>query len=241
MRVLSIVHQSDAGAGVFADVVRGAGAELVEWVPSAGDPPELDGIGAALVFGGAMHADQEDDNPWLRGEKGLLAELLGRGVPTLGVCLGAQLVSEAAGGSPRRAPEPEIGWVEVELTPEGRADPAARGPARALRGVRVAQLRGRAAGGHGDAGHQPGLHPGLSPARRARVGNPVPRRGHPPRRGRLARLLRQRRGRGAHRARPRGAEKPDDAPAGGVERARPGPCGAVHGGGRSRPGHSGVT
>ena len=123
MRVLSIVHQSDAGAGVFADVVRGAGAELVEWVPSAGDPPELDGIGAALVFGGAMHADQEDDNPWLRGEKGLLAELLGRGVPTLGVCLGAQLVSEAAGGSPRRAPEPEIGWVEVELTPEGRADP----------------------------------------------------------------------------------------------------------------------
>ena len=55
--------------------------------------------------------------------EGHACELLARGVPTLGVCLGAQLVSEAAGGSPRRAPEPEIGWVEVELTPEGRADP----------------------------------------------------------------------------------------------------------------------
>jgi GMP synthase (glutamine-hydrolysing) len=123
MRVLSIVHQSDAGAGVFGDVARAAGAELVEWVPGNGGPPELDGLGAALVFGGAMHTDQEDGNPWLRGEKELLAGLLGRDVPLLGVCLGAQLLSEAAGGAPRRAREPEIGWVEIELTPEGRADP----------------------------------------------------------------------------------------------------------------------
>ena len=123
MRVLSIVHQRDAGAGVFGDAVRDAGAELVEWVPPAGGPPELDGLGAALVFGGAVHADQEEGNPWLRWEKALLADLLGRGVPLLGVCLGAQLLSAAAGGSPRRAREPEIGWIEVELTPEGRADP----------------------------------------------------------------------------------------------------------------------
>jgi GMP synthase (glutamine-hydrolysing) len=123
VRVLSIVHQRDAGAGVFGDAVRDAGAELVEWVPAAGGPPELDGLGAALVFGGAMHADQEEGNPWLRGEKGLLSDLLARGVPLLGVCLGAQLLSEAAGGSPRRAREPEIGWIEIELTPEGRADP----------------------------------------------------------------------------------------------------------------------
>src|SRR5215213_9997435 len=123
MRVLSIVHQRDAGAGVFGDAVRDAGAELVEWVPPAGAPPELGGLGAALVFGGAVHADQEEGNPWLRWEKALLADLLGRGVPLLGVCLGAQLLSEAAGGSPRRAREPEIGWVEIELTADGRADP----------------------------------------------------------------------------------------------------------------------
>ena len=123
MRVLAIVHQRDAGAGVFGDAVRDAGGDLVEWVPPAGGPPELDGLDAALVFGGAVHADQEEGNPWLRGEKALLADLLGRGVPLLGVCLGAQLLSAAAGGEPRRAREPEIGWIEVELTPEGRADP----------------------------------------------------------------------------------------------------------------------
>ncbi|MBN1529181.1 MAG: type 1 glutamine amidotransferase [Thermoleophilaceae bacterium] len=123
MLVLAIVHQRDAGAGVFGDALRDAGAELIEWVPSESGPPEVGGLGAALTFGGAMHADQEDANPWLPAEKYLLAELLRRGVPLLGVCLGAQLLSEAAGGAPRRASEPEIGWVEVELTPEGRRDP----------------------------------------------------------------------------------------------------------------------
>jgi GMP synthase-like glutamine amidotransferase len=123
VRVLAIVHQHDAGAGVFGDALRAGGAEIVEWVPADAPPPEIGGLGAALTFGGAMHADQERANPWLRAEKYLLAELLRREVPLLGVCLGAQLLSEAAGGSPRRASEPEIGWVHVELTAEGREDP----------------------------------------------------------------------------------------------------------------------
>jgi GMP synthase-like glutamine amidotransferase len=123
VRVLAIVHQRDAGAGVFGDALRAGGAELVEWVPADGPPPEIGGLVAALTFGGAMHVDEERANPWLRAEKYLLAELLRREVPLLGVCLGAQLLSETAGGSPRRASEPEIGWVDVELTAEGREDP----------------------------------------------------------------------------------------------------------------------
>jgi GMP synthase (glutamine-hydrolysing) len=118
-RTLAIVHQPDASAGVFAD----AAGELVEWVPSAGPAPPLDGFGAAMVFGGGMHVDQETAHPWLRDEKRLLRELLERGIPTLGVCLGAQLLAEAAGARPRRAARPEIGWHRVEVTAEGAADP----------------------------------------------------------------------------------------------------------------------
>ena len=103
MRVLAIVHQPDAGAGVFGEVARDAGHELVEWVPTNGGPPDVDGLGAAMVFGGAMNVDQEGENPWMRGEKALLRRLLGERVPVLGVCLGAQLLAEAAGGAPRRA------------------------------------------------------------------------------------------------------------------------------------------
>ena len=123
MRVLAVVHYRQAAAGVFAEPALAAGHELVEWLPHEQPPPAHDGFGAAMVFGGPMNVDQEDEYPWLRDEKRLLGELLERGTPMLGVCLGSQLVAEAAGGEVRRAPRPEIGWHEIELTPAGEADP----------------------------------------------------------------------------------------------------------------------
>ena len=70
-----------------------------------------------------MHPDGDDRYPWLAEERALLADLLERGVPLLGVCLGAQLISEAAGARARRAWEPEIGWYSVELTGKASHDP----------------------------------------------------------------------------------------------------------------------
>ena len=125
MRVLGIVHQPDAGPGVFADVAAAGGHALVEWSPAEQPVPELDGFGAVIVFGGAMHTDHEAEHPWLAAEKAMLRSLLGRGTPILGVCLGAQLLAEAAGAQPRRAREPEIGWYDVELTGEAADDPLA--------------------------------------------------------------------------------------------------------------------
>jgi GMP synthase (glutamine-hydrolysing) len=123
VRVLAVVHQRDAGPGVFADAVREAGHELAEWVPREAGPPELEPYDAVLVFGGGMHTDQEDRHPWLREEKRALGRLLEAGTPLLGLCLGSQLVAEAAGAQPRRAREPEIGWLPLELTAEARRDP----------------------------------------------------------------------------------------------------------------------
>lgn len=110
---------------MFADAIAARSGELDVWLtPEGDDPPRpLSDYDAVMAFGGAMHADQEAAHPWLAREKALLRELLQRGIPLLGVCLGSQLVSEAAGGTPRPAPQPEIGWFEVELTPEGTADP----------------------------------------------------------------------------------------------------------------------
>jgi GMP synthase (glutamine-hydrolysing) len=123
MRVLAVVHHRNAAAGVFEAPALEAGHELVEWLPAEAPPPEADAFGAVLVFGGEPQVDEEDVHPWLRPEKRLLRKLLDRGTPLLGICLGSQLVAEAAGAEVRRAPAPEIGWHDIDLTPEGGADP----------------------------------------------------------------------------------------------------------------------
>jgi GMP synthase (glutamine-hydrolysing) len=124
VRSLAIVHQRDAGPGVFAEAAEARGWALDVWHRAETDEPPGDpaGYGAVFSFGGAMNVDEEEAHPWLREEKELLGTLLAREVPLMGVCLGAQLLSAAAGGSPRRAREPEIGWRQVEVTPEGDSD-----------------------------------------------------------------------------------------------------------------------
>ena len=124
MDVLAVIHGAEVRAGVFGDVVEGRGHRLEEWslawdVPL---PRPLDSYGAVLVFGGAMHADQDHLHPWLRDETAFLQRLLHQRIPTLGVCLGAQLLAKAAGAPVFAMEQPEIGWYDVELTEEARGD-----------------------------------------------------------------------------------------------------------------------
>ena len=123
MRVLAIVHQPDAGPGVFAEAAAARGDELVVWAPSSAPEPPDPEVDAVLVLGGGMHPDQHDEHPWLVGEKRLLRGWLDTGTPLLGVCLGAELIGEVAGAPPVRLPAPEIGWRRIPLTPEAGEDP----------------------------------------------------------------------------------------------------------------------
>src|SRR5262245_18926352 len=124
MRVLCLTHEEMGPAGLFADVVRARGDDLLEWNVSAGPPPESPAhFDALVVFGGSMHVDQEERHPWLPEQHDLVEDALDRGQPLLAVCLGAQMVARVRGAHVGPAPEPEIGWHEVELTEAGRADP----------------------------------------------------------------------------------------------------------------------
>ena len=127
MRVLSVVHQWDAASGVFGDVVSERGHELIERNAAAkGQLPQED-FDAVLVFGGAMHVDQEERHGWLRDENVFLRGLVDERVPVLGVCLGGQLLAKALEAPVRRMPSPEVGWFEVELLPEAADDPVFAG------------------------------------------------------------------------------------------------------------------
>lgn len=124
MKVLSIVHGGDARTELFGPVAEERGHRIEEWSMAWDAPPPrpIDDYDAVMVFGGAMHADQDDLHPWLRDETLLLQELFSRHVPMLGVCLGAQLIARAAHAPVHPAPEPEVGWYDVELTKEAHDD-----------------------------------------------------------------------------------------------------------------------
>ena len=126
MRVLSIVHEPGptGGGGIFERAVPERGHRLDRWVAADGEAPPGDPVDwdAVMVFGGAMHPDQDAEHPWLAGEAGFIETALADGVPLLGVCLGAQLIARAAGAFVGPAAEAEVGWFEVSRE-DGAQDP----------------------------------------------------------------------------------------------------------------------
>jgi GMP synthase-like glutamine amidotransferase len=105
LTVLALIHDEDAGPGVFSGYDEVASLSL-------GRPPRRDAYEAVIVFGGEANVD--DDYDWLAEEKAWLGDLLERDTPLLGVCLGAQLIAEVAGARVERLPRPEVGWHRVE-------------------------------------------------------------------------------------------------------------------------------
>ncbi|HEX3291543.1 MAG TPA: type 1 glutamine amidotransferase [Gaiella sp.] len=126
MRVLSVVHDPAAtgGGGLFERVVLERGDHLDRWIVSEGDaaPGDPTHWDAVMVFGGAMHPDQDAEHPWLQGEVSFIQRALADGVPTIGVCLGAQLLARAAGAWVGPAESAEVGWFAVDVNDEGSSD-----------------------------------------------------------------------------------------------------------------------
>ncbi|MGB9185510.1 MAG: type 1 glutamine amidotransferase [Solirubrobacteraceae bacterium] len=117
------MHQADAGPGVLAEAAARSGVELVHWLVPDEPLPTLDGLAGLVVLGGSADVDQEDDHPWLTAEKTLIHEALVRRLPLLGVCLGSQLLAEAAGAKVRRLEVSEIGWKTIGTRPSAERDP----------------------------------------------------------------------------------------------------------------------
>lgn len=99
-RALVVTHSSTEGVALLGDWLVEAGLELVVVEPWAGQalPEDLSGVDALVVMGGPQQAYDDDSAPWLRATKDLLRLAVRTDVPTLGVCLGAQLLAEATGG-----------------------------------------------------------------------------------------------------------------------------------------------
>lgn len=109
---------------------RGAHVEYTRF--HAGDvlPPEASALDLLIAMGGPMSVNDEHRFPWLKPEKAFVRDAINRGVPVLGICLGAQLIASALGARVHPNVHREIGWFPVRAVeaPEG----AFRFPAQAL-------------------------------------------------------------------------------------------------------------
>jgi GMP synthase-like glutamine amidotransferase len=109
-----------ADAGVVTDVRR-----VYDGEPLPSNLSEVDGL---VVMGGPMSALSDEGFPTRRAEISLFDDAISRGLPTLGVCLGAQLLALAAGGVVHAGPTgPEIGWGPVSFTDQAGEDPLLAG------------------------------------------------------------------------------------------------------------------
>jgi GMP synthase-like glutamine amidotransferase len=79
--------------------------------------PKPNGLDLVIAMGGPMSVNDESTLPWLRPEKEFVRDVAGRGIPVLGVCLGAQLIASALGARVYRNAHKEIGWFPIEATP----------------------------------------------------------------------------------------------------------------------------
>lgn len=76
-----------------------------------------------ILMGGPMGVYEQDTYPWIAWEVARLAERIAARRPTLGVCLGSQMIAAAMGAKVYAGPVKEVGFAPVMLTPEGEASP----------------------------------------------------------------------------------------------------------------------
>lgn len=122
-RVLALQHVWDDPPAYLEEILREheIACEIIEVEKEA--LPDLTPYQAILLMGGPQHVYADEDLPYLAREKAMLRQAIAEDIPTLGICLGGQLLASALGAEVRQHYLSEVGFFEIPLTEAGRQDP----------------------------------------------------------------------------------------------------------------------
>lgn len=122
--VLVVVNSRQSGPRRLETWWREAGLQLDIVFGGDGLPESLEQYDGLVMLGGGLMPDDYDKAPWLHQERVLAAQAIATDTPTLGICLGGQLLADVAQGEVRRDyGTPERGATKISITAAGAADP----------------------------------------------------------------------------------------------------------------------
>lgn len=131
-RLAVVTHEPSSLPGLLGEAWTRAGITMQIFAPYLDQrdlPTDVSPYAGLVVLGGPMSANSEGSYPWLAPTKALLATAVRADVPTLGICLGHQLLASALGGSVEvNDLGTRIGLTPVVLTEAGRSDPLLADP-----------------------------------------------------------------------------------------------------------------
>ena len=132
-RILVVEHEAQCPPGRLGEWLRATGATVDVWRPWAGEQPPAayDGL---VVLGGSASAN-DDSVPWHGPVMEMVREAAATRTPTLGVCLGHQLIGRALGGTVAVNPRgQQVGVLDLGWNEAATDDPLLGGslPGRAV-------------------------------------------------------------------------------------------------------------
>ncbi len=133
MQAHILQHVPFEGPGIIAPWLERRGADVTYTrLYQRHRLPRPDAVDMLVILGGPMSVNDEGALPWLAAEKRFIRDAAGRGIPVLGICLGAQLIAAAMGArvGPNRVRE--IGWFPVRSVPARVRHPLPPGECTAL-------------------------------------------------------------------------------------------------------------